>query len=65
MKSEITLWEYHYVYMKTNTDDGGIEPMLNDMGASGWELVNEIAGCGGTPNDAKIHSYIFKRAFIG
>ncbi len=40
MNSELTLWEYRYVYMKTNTDSGEIEYMLNEMGSTGLELVN-------------------------
>ena len=64
MNSELTLWEYRYVYMKTNTDSGDIEYMLNKMGGSGWELVNIVTGTGGS-HDAKIHGYIFKRPVIG
>lgn len=61
MNSELTLWGYRYVYMRTNTDSDDIEYMLNEMGGTVWELVNVISGTGGTPNDAKIHGYIFKK----
>ncbi len=54
-----TYWEYRYVYFKTDTDDGRIESMLNDLGSEGWELVNVVYA--GDPIRAKLHSYVFKR----
>ncbi|MHA2170522.1 MAG: DUF4177 domain-containing protein [Candidatus Kariarchaeaceae archaeon] len=55
-----TNWEYHYVYMKTNTNDSErIQAMLNDLGNQGWELVSVIEA--GERRFCEIHSYIFKR----
>ena len=61
MNSEMTLWEYRYIYLKSSTNSDQIELMLDEMGSDGWELINVISAGGGLGRDAVIHSYIFKR----
>jgi ribosomal protein L40E len=53
-------WEYKTVYAKTLTNDKGIEPMLNRLGAEGWELVSVIWQTGHLTTTMP-HLYILKR----
>ena len=64
MDSEITIWEYHAIDMKTNNDSGDVEYMLNEMAGDGWGLLSVISGTGGTPSETKIHAYISKKPIV-
>ena len=63
MKTTIQ-WEYKYVYHKVNTNDTGIEHILNQYGNEGWELLQVISAGGSDGISAKVHAFVFKRPII-